>query len=659
MTDINWQEWLGKEGPLAQQLKNFQPREAQQKMAHAVYESIRNENHLMCEAPTGTGKSLGYLFPAILAEKRAIISTGTKHLQKQLFEKDLKLAKKTLNKPLAYSLLKGRRNYLCQYRIEQFGQEHKMLPSKKVYQDLLTVQQWAAETQTGDTSDLASVPEESETWQYATSTADNCLGRECPYYDNCFVVRARNRALESDIVVVNHHLLLSDIVVKDEGFGALLPKAESMIIDEAHQFPEVARVFFGKQFSSRQTMNLIQDTLLEQTTAAQDNEDLPELARVIEKQLKDARLAFGHDSKRNSWNAQASMQVPVLDELNESLLMFAEALDEQRVRSEGLERCASRAETLVNNFIDALPDDESSSLYWYETYSQSFMMHSTPMDIGDKFQRVLKEHGKHWVFTSATLSSRNSMDYFKQELGFANGSNSTGTHSTSVDSSQQVNVSDVQSLILDTPFNFKQQALLVSPRGMPDTFTREFDESFIELTKSVVHTSKGRCFVLCTSHRMLNQVAQAFAYNNELTVLVQGQQSRDQLLQRFRKEQPAILIGTSSFWEGVDVQGDDLSCVIIDRLPFASPDDPMVKAREAWLKQKNMQPFIHYSLPSAVIKLKQGVGRLIRSDQDKGVIIIADTRLITKNYGKVFLESLPDMSRTRDLTKIKAFLPLE
>lgn len=644
MTDVNWQEWLGSQGPLAQQLTNFQPRDAQQKMAHAVYNAINHEQHLICEAPTGTGKTLGYLFPIFLSEKRALVSTGTKHLQKQLFEKDLKLAKKTLNKPLVYSLLKGRRNYLCQYRIEQFGQEHKMLPSKYVYNDLQVIQQWAASTQTGDTADLSSLPEESESWQYATSTADNCLGRECPYYDDCFVVRARNRALESDIVVVNHHLLLSDIVVKDEGFGALLPKADSIIIDEAHQFPEIARMFFGKQFSSRQTMNLIQDVLLEQATAAKDNEDLPELARIIEKQLKDARLGFGQGVKRNSWDIQASMQLQVLDELNESLLMFAEALDDQRVRSEGLDRCASRAESLVNNFIDALPDEETASLYWYETYSQSFMLHSTPMDIGEKFQDVAKQHGKHWVFTSATLSSRNSMDYFKQELGF-------------VDDAANPQPA-IETLILDTPFNFKQQALLVSPRGMPDTFTREFDESFIELAKSVVKTSKGRCFILCTSHRMLNELAQAFAYNNEMIVLVQGQQSRDQLLKRFRKEQPAILIGTSSFWEGVDVQGDDLSCVIIDRLPFASPDDPMVKARETWLKQKNMQPFMHYSLPNAVIKLKQGVGRLIRSNQDKGVIIIADSRLITKNYGKVFLESLPDMSRTRDLNKIKAFLPV-
>lgn len=633
---MDWQSFFSQSGKLAQTFEQYRPRESQIAMAEAVANSIEQQSHLICEAPTGTGKTLAYLLPVLDSGKRTIISTGTKHLQKQLYHNDLKVAKKAMDEPISHALLKGRSNYACIYRIGRFEHETLQLPNKQAYDDFKLIQKWSQSTLHGDTSELGEVSENSAAWQYATSTVDNCIGNECDYYDECFVYTARKKAMESQLVVVNHHLLCSDFLLKEEGYGSLLPNMETIIIDEAHQLPDTARMFFGKQFSSRQVLNLIADIQMEQAGVASDDAEMLLLTQRLSQQVIQARQSFGDGVRREEWNKTLSETKPIFKEVLNTLGELKEVFEDARVRSEGLEKCAQRIEKIGSNLKSVLPNDDDGALFWNETFSKSFSLHRTPMDVGEPFLNMMQAHGDNWVFTSATLATYQNTEYFQQELGLTGEAN-------------------IKSLVLDSPFDFQNQALLINPRGMPQPSNREYNQAFIELAAKVVKRTKGRAFVLCTAHKVLDDIARVLRRTPWLKVYVQGENSREQLLEDFRENQPAVLVGTSSFWEGVDVAGEELSCVIIDRLPFASPDDPMVKARDTWLRRQGKSPFWDFSVPQAVIRLKQGVGRLIRRHDDSGVVIIADPRICQKSYGKIFLSSLPDMQRSRDLDRISDF----
>ncbi|MDY7025032.1 MAG: ATP-dependent DNA helicase [Pseudomonadota bacterium] len=632
----DWRYFFSAEGPLAASFNQFRPRPAQLEMVQAVSQAIDEQTHLVCEAPTGTGKTLAYLLPAIDSEKRTIISTGTKHLQQQLYHNDLSVAKRALGKHPKHALLKGRSNYLCQYRIERFEYESLQLPSRQAFSDFKRIRTWSLETGTGDIAELDNVSEQSAAWSYATSTVDNCLGSDCDQFETCFVYAARKRAMEADIVVVNHHLLFSDFLLKEEGFGSLLPNMETVIIDEAHQLPDTARLFFGQQFSSRQVHNLIADIQMEQSQVATDDIELMSLSNQLKSQIDTARSSFGDSQRRAEWRQEDRATQPIFESISHTLAELEERFEEARVRSEGLEKCAERTQRMADALKKVLPDQDEGALYWNETFSKSFMLHRTPMDVGEPFAQMMQSHGSSWIFTSATLATHKNTHYFSQELGL-----------------QQTD--KMTSLVLESPFDFQKQALLINPRGLPQPSAKHYNDEFKKIVAQVVKRTQGRCFVLCTAHRVLKDIATELRRMPWLTVFVQGESSKEQLLKDFRQQQPAVLVGTASFWEGVDVVGDDLRCVIIDRLPFASPDDPMVKARDTWLKRQGKSTFWEFSIPQAVIRLKQGVGRLIRSHDDSGVVIIADPRLCQKSYGQTFLMSLPDMQRSRDLAKLADF----
>lgn len=624
---------LGADGPLARHISGFAPRAEQQAMAEAVERALREEDRLLVEAGTGVGKTFAYLVPALLCGGKVIISTGTKNLQDQLFDKDLPLVRRALGLSLKTALLKGRANYLCVHRLQVLKSEGRLRDRAQVA-ELRHIEHWAALTRSGDIAELADVAEDSELWPRVTSTAENCLGAECPEYQNCHVVRARRQAQEADVVVINHHLFFADLALKEEGFGELLPAANAVILDEAHQLPEVASNFFGLSVSSRQLIELARDTVAEGLRDAPDMAELRDAAAALERAVADLRLALGPAGQREPW-ARIRHKPAVregLTALGEVLSGLAAQLELAAERGKGLQSCQERAELLRLRLerMDAPPAD---SVQWYETYTRAFALNLTPLDVAPVFQSRLSAHRCAWVFTSATLAVGESFEHFAARLG----------------------LSEARQLRLDSPFDYARNALVYLPLEMPDPNDPRYTRAVVEAALPVIEASRGRAFLLFTSHRALQEAAGLLAGRLDYPLLVQGAGSRRELIERFRTLGNAVLLGTSSFWEGVDVRGEALSCVIIDRLPFAAPNDPVLQARMESIRAAGGNPFFDLQLPQAVITLKQGVGRLIRDVNDRGVLMLADPRLRSKPYGRVFLDSLPPMPRTRDLQDVEEF----
>jgi ATP-dependent DNA helicase DinG len=626
---------LSENGLFSHAIEGFTARAGQQALSSTIQGVINSKKVLIAEAGTGIGKTFAYLVPAIISNKKVIISTGTRHLQDQLFHTDIPLVKKALKLDLPCSLLKGRSNYLCLYRLG-IADELAFL-TRETQDHLSRIRSWSKQTKHGDVAEMSEISEDSRVWPVVTSTADNCLGSECSEWSNCFVVNARREAQEADIVVVNHHLLLADMAIKEEGFGELLPAADTFIIDEAHQLPEVASRFFGKGFSSRQLNNIINDSIAEQIKDAPDMHSIRDACDELKTTMAQFRLALGADSQRDAWIKIENK--PALKKAGENLLRelheLLESLHIAAERGRGLEQCYERCATIYHNFksYGENTDAENGNIYWYETFTKGFVLHSTPLDIAGLFKQQRDALPGGWIFTSATLEVNHDFSHFAQRLG--------------LDQYEKGN--------WNSPFDYQQQSLLYLPENLPEPSSYDYTEKLIETSLPVLQASKGRAFLLFTSYRALNEAAKFLERKLDYPILIQGSLPKHQLLKEFRELGNAILLGTGSFWEGVDVRGEALSCVIIDKLPFASPGDPVMQARLDGIRKQGGNPFMDYQLPQAVIALKQGAGRLIRDMKDYGVLMIGDNRLRTKQYGKVFLKSLPDMPTTNRQQDVDAF----
>lgn len=636
MDNNDVKELLRDDGPLASAISGFQVREQQQQMLEAVSDAITNHSTAVIEAGTGVGKTFAYLVPAIASGGRVIVSTGTKTLQDQLFSKDLPLVKNALKTDTKIALLKGRANYLCTYRLHR-AQSEGRFDDRRSLSYLQRIADWEVITFFGDISELNSVPRDAEIWQHVTSTADNCVGSDCEDYETCFVVKARREAQEADVVVVNHHLFFADLALKDEGFGELLPSANAVILDEAHQLPEIASTFFSEVLSSRQLLELSRDTLSEALSSASDMPELRDRLGELDKCVMDLRLAMDKPGLREPWykiSAKPGVVVEI-NRLGELLETLVQLLIIAADRSKGLESCLERMQIQQLRLAN-LNDPKAGTVQWYETYTRSFSLISTPLDIADTFKKHLESWKCAWILTSATLAVGKSFDHFTHRIG----------------------MESPHELLLDSPFDYWHNALLYAPPNIPEPQNVDFVSSVVDAAIPVIEACEGRTFMLFTSYRALNEAAERLKEEIDYPILVQGESSQGDMIKKFRKLGNAVLMGTSSFWEGVDVRGEALSCVIIDKLPFASPGDPVLEARIKSIRESGGNPFGEYQLPQAVIALKQGVGRLIRDDNDKGVLVICDPRIRTKSYGITFLDSLPRVPRTSKLEVVQRFFKI-
>jgi ATP-dependent DNA helicase DinG len=630
---INGQGLLSEDGPLAKQIENFQARPQQQEMADAVAVAIQNNSTAIIEAGTGVGKTFAYLAPALASGGRVIISTGSKTLQDQLFLKDLPLVKKALKSSSKTALLKGRANYLCLHRLQR-SQSDAQFKDRRSITHIQRIADWAVITRVGDVSELNSVPRDAEVWSSVTSTADNCLGKECEDYADCYVALARKKAQGADVVVVNHHLFFADMALKEEGFGELLPSANAVILDEAHQLPEIASTFFSDILSSRQILELSRDILAESFVSASDMPTLRDSLRELDKCIADLRLAMDKPGLREPWykiSTKPAIQQE-MQHLDEILVELLNIMEHAAERSKELDCCFGRLVELKNK-LNKLNNPQENTVQWYETFTRSFSLVSTPLDIAEPFKKQLETWQCAWVLTSATLAVQQSFAHFTQRIGMENPAE----------------------LLLDSPFDYWHHGLLYAPPNMPEPQQYNFVESVVEAALPVIEAAGGRTFMLFTSYRALNEAAELLEDEIDYPILVQGESSQADMIEKFRDLGNAVLLGTSSFWEGVDVRGAALSCVIIDKLPFASPGDPVLEARIKSIREGGGNPFGEYQLPQAVIALKQGVGRLIRDDHDKGVLMICDPRLRTKSYGKTFLNSIPRVPRTSKQEDVERF----
>ena len=623
-------------GELSQSIKGFRPRTEQIEMAHAVGESIQNKSSLVIEAGTGTGKTFAYLAPALVFGKKTIISTGSKNLQDQLFNRDLPAIKKALNFTGKIALLKGRANYLCLERLDQVIAQG-VLGDKSVLAELSKVRTWNNSTKTGDFTECIELAEDSPIIPQLTSTAESCLGTDCPNYSECYVASARKKALNADLVVVNHHLFFADMAVKESGFGELIPNAEVIIFDEAHQLPDIASQYFGQSLTSRQLFDLCKDINIVYHTELKDMQQLGTTSDTLLKVVQDFRLLLGNGSNvRGNWRElyRQSAVKKAVELLQEKIDFLAEVIKLALGRSQTLDSIFERLESIKIQLKRLSETNIVGYCYWYEGNGRQFGLHITPLTVADKFGEQLKAKEAAWIFTSATLEVGGTFNHFCQCLG----------------------IEDATQKILPSPFNYSEQSLLCVPRYLPNTNQANTLSSLGEMLLPVIEANKGRCFVLCTSYSMMRGLAEYFREKSNLSILLQGKTSKGKLLEQFIKETHSVLVATSSFWEGVDVRGDALSLVIIDKLPFTAPDEPLLKARIEDCRLQGGDPFNDIQIPEAVITLKQGVGRLIRDVTDRGVVIICDNRLVMRNYGETFLKSLPNSSRTRDLNKVIQFL---
>lgn len=632
-------EIFSPDGPLAKAIGGYRVRSPQVEMAERIAAAIQSNSVFIAEAGTGTGKTFAYLVPALRSNGKVIVSTGTKTLQDQLFNKDLPMVRDALKAPVRIALLKGRANYVCPYHLNHAMADGRFF-TKEDAADARRISVFAKATQTGDKAECIEVNENSPVWNSATSTRDNCLGQDCPDYQGCFVMKARKEAMAADLVVVNHHLFFADVMLRDEGMAELLPACNTVIFDEAHQLPEVATLFFGDSISTAQVVDLARDARTEGLASARDCLDLPIASKAMEKAARDLRLAVGVDAGRFSAGQLEERPEfkPCVAALEAEIAKFAAILETQAQRAEGLEKCWQRALELQQRLAQWQNPTDAGYVRWAEAFTQSLQLNSTPLDVAKIFRKQMGGHPRSWIFTSATLAVQGKFHHYCAELGL--GEPDTGCW--------------------QSPFDYGEQAILYAPLGMPDPNDWSYTEAVVDAAFPAVQAAGGGAFFLCTSLRAMRRTHELIKAKLEdagldMPLLVQGEGSKNELLERFRRLGNAILVGSQSFWEGVDVRGEALSLVVIDKIPFAPPDDPVLSARMEEMKKQGRNAFIEYQLPRAVINVKQGAGRLIRDESDKGVLMICDPRLISKPYGRKVWQSLPPMKRTRELQVVLDF----
>lgn len=619
-------------GALAEVLPGFVPRPQQRAMAEAVAETLAANGTLVVEAGTGVGKTLGYLLPAVASGGKVIVSTGTKNLQDQLFRKDLPVVRRVLGRGVDACLLKGRANYLCLYRLKQYAD----LSAGRGSEDAVQVQQivdWSRVTREGDIAELSCVPEGAVVWPRVTSTADNCLGQECPDYTDCHVVQARRRAQEAEVVVINHHLFCADLALKEEGVGEILPSANAFVLDEAHQLPEIATQFFGLSVGSRQISELARDAIAAQLAETPETPELRTRAQDLEYAVRDLRARLGAEGQRTGWDDLADEEMEAaLSAVGTALDALRADLDRVAERGKALQALARRAQALRER-LDQFMQPEEDAIRWVETFQRSFALNITPLDVAGTFAKHKARYPAAWVFTSATLAVGEDFVHFTAQLGLG----------------------QPRTLRLGSPYDFAHQACIYRPTGLPAPNAPHYTEAMVRAVRPVIEANPGGTFLLFTSHRALQAAARLLGDLGDRPLLVQGSASRRELIERFREAGNAVLLGAQSFWEGVDVQGEALSCVILDRLPFAAPDDPLLKARAEAIRARGGNPFREQFLPRAVIAFKQGIGRLIRDSHDRGVLVLCDPRLGQMSYGRVFLDSLPPAPTVREIGAVRDF----
>ena len=620
-------------GALARTIEGFAPREVQLQMAAAVAEAIAESAELVVEAGTGTGKTFAYLVPAILSGQRVIVSTGTKALQDQLFERDLPRVVQALGRGIHTALLKGRANYLCRFRLERAQGEGGFF-SRAELGLLQRILAWSRRTRFGDRGELDSVPEDAPIWARVTSTSENCLGQECPMFEDCHVVRARRAAQEADLVVVNHHLLFADLALKRDGFGEILPGASVFILDEAHQIPELAGQFFGESLSTRQLHELIGDAQREVALVAGSRAALKEIGPDIEQLLRELRLAVDAEPSRGAWPQlrERCRLSDLLQRIEAAIAALVAQLSALAESSEALAALADRAKLLQDRVGLLSAEPAKRHVLWYETSERQLRVTSTPLDVAEPLREFRQRQRSAWIFTSATLTVGGGFDHYLRDMG----------------------LDQAATLALQSPFDFARQSLCYLPVGLPAPNNREHTPALIAAVRPVLEASAGRAFLLFTSHRALRLAAELLA-DAPWPLFVQGSAPRSALIEGFRRSGNGVLLGAASFWEGVDVRGDALSVVVIDKLPFAAPDDPVLEARIKDCRERGGNPFGELQIPAAAIALKQGVGRLIRDQNDRGVLVLGDPRLTQMGYGRTFLKSLPPLPLTHAIEDVQAF----
>jgi len=643
---LDLEDIFGPEGPLQRALPDFRFRRQQLHMAQRVANALDHREALVVEAGTGTGKTFAYLVPALLSGRRVLISTGTRTLQDQLFSKDLPLLSAALGRPARVALLKGRANYLCRHRLALAGEQLALEGARSQDRTLARIGRWAAVTRTGDLAEVPGLSDAHPVWSQVTSTRDNCLGTRCEEFSRCHVALARRAAQEADVVVVNHHLLLADLALKEDGFGDILGSADALILDEAHQIPDLATQFFGASIASRRIDNVLRDAQAELASATRGSaeeaadgsaQQVTEALRAVADHLAAIANLLPRQQGRFAWVEVSARLGPLVDELAHSIRDLAGQLEAAGAESP-LETVAERVTDLAESLERVAGVDEMEGTRAVEVTARGFTLSLIPFDVAGRFHSLMHSRPCAWVFTSATLSLGEDFTHFTSRLGLA----------------------EAQTLKIDSPFDYERQSLLYLPQGMPEPQDPAFVAQVIECAVPLINAARGGAFVLFTSHRALARAAQLLRQRWEeeapYNLYVQGEAPRERLLKEFRDDGCGVLLGTTSFWEGVDVKGDALRLVVIEKLPFASPDDPIVKARIDHLQATGGNAFRDYQLPEAALALKQGVGRLIRSEEDYGAVVICDPRLVGRNYGRVFIGALPAMPVTRDRDEASRFL---
>ena len=643
------------DGALSAAVSGYQPRPGQQELAEAVADNLSDDGILLAEAGTGTGKTFAYLLPLLASGKKGLVSTATRNLQEQIFSKDLPLVRKVLASPARVALLKGRRNYLCHHHYHQYLDSEPHTREEKAWRR--AIEHFFDTTADGDLVALRDVPEDAPVIARITSTAENCLGRDCAFYEECYVQKARQKAKEADVTVINHHLLLADFALKSEGFAEILPDIQAFIIDEAHHLPLTAIHFLGDHLSARQLLAFINDGEHAALAEAPDALELRETLRDIKLQHSKILLAVRQPNETRLDEAQLFANRDFWTELQTLATQFEllhAQLAPQKTRGKLLAHLDSRCQDLQKLIAAFLAEDQNAApaaapeptdtdgeteakppaprAIWLDVGPRHYSLCSVPVNAAGRFATWIANSNASWSFLSATLAVNGSFDHYSRELG----------------------LSEYRSIQLQSPFDFRHQALLYHPPGLPDPNDAAYNDALIAAILPVLARSRGRAFLLFTSYKALHAAERALR-DTDYHLLVQGRAGKNALLADFRRHERAVLLATSSFWEGVDVRGDRLVCVVIDKLPFAAPNDPVTRARHRLLTDKGLSPFIHDTLPQAIITLKQGVGRLIRDTGDYGVLVLADPRLTQKNYGQTFLNSLPPMSKTRKIEVIDRF----
>jgi len=626
-------------GLLAQMLKPYEYRPQQERMAGAVNQAFRQERFLIVEAGTGTGKTLAYLVPAALNGKRVVISTGTKTLQEQLFFRDIPFIREKLGYPFKASFMKGRGNYLCRRRFKLFSRQ-PMLKALKEVDHFQNLKKWAGKTRTGDRAELEDLPEDLGLWKEINALSETCLGQGCEFFEHCFITRMRQEAAGSDLIIVNHHLLFADLAVRQRGYGEVLPRYEAVILDEAHQLEEVATQYFGTVVSNYRFEELARDIRREMTAAKKKDETLSKTSEGI---LDSQEQFFGFFRKKDTRYRLKEKELPEKGspsaaKLMERLTLLSAHIGGMKEPSEGFRALSRRAEELRQQLQEVLGGSDPKRVYWCEVRGKGVFLHASPIDVSSELREQLYDRVKVAIFTSATISAQGSFRFFKERMGL-----------------EEPMAGGTEELILGSPFQMDRQALLYLPAGIPDPNQANFvGRAAVEIEKILKHT-RGRAFLLFTSIKNMEEAYGLLRERLPYTCFLQGERPKSALIQAFKKDIHSVLFATASFWEGVDVQGEALSCVIVDRLPFSHPNEPIMEARLERIAASGGSPFWDYQVPSAIILLKQGLGRLIRTRQDRGLLAILDPRLLTKNYGKAFLESLPSWTVVRKEEAIEQF----